>query len=184
MIRSSIYYTSLNKTTKSGHVSSSGIYEVQKYYRINKLKKSIFQGLTAHYLRDVRFYTYHHRSESQQAVHAAAVLLFGVRENTVVMETKQCVPFVLLTYVWLLAILKASPQTQNNAFSVSLLYIRLWQQHDTPFGLHVKGQIFLCDFNQIWSFSVDFHNVPSIKFHRKPSGRLQQRRSCEQMENE
>jgi hypothetical protein len=45
MIRSSMYYTFLNKATKSGHVSSSGINVVQKYYSINKLK-SIFQGLT------------------------------------------------------------------------------------------------------------------------------------------
>jgi hypothetical protein len=32
-------------------------------------------------------------------------------------------------------------------------------------GLHVKCQIFLLDFNQIWPLLMDFHESPNIEFY-------------------
>jgi hypothetical protein len=35
----------------------------------------------------------------------------------------------------------------------------------TYMGLHVEGMIFFLDFNQIWKFLTDFHEVPNVICH-------------------
>jgi hypothetical protein len=49
-------------------------------------------------------------------------------------------------------ILKALPWKHNNAFSVLLCYIYLFQQYETRLELCVKCSILLSDFNQTWIF--------------------------------
>jgi hypothetical protein len=64
------------------------------------------------------------------------------------MERKQCVPFVLLMYIY------------------------CCQQCETRLGLRVKCPIFLYDFNQIWIFQDVFVNVPNTRFHENPGAAL------------
>ena len=114
MIRSSIYYTFLNKTTKSGHVSSSGIHGVQKYYRINKLKKYI-PGTNSSLL--VRCDVLYLPPSKWKLVNISC------RCSTYVWRSRKhcghgnetmrslCIDYVL----WLLTILKASPKTASGS---------------------------------------------------------------------
>ena len=46
----------------------------------------------------------------------------------------------------------------------------LLPHNNTYGGPHLKCPIFLQDFNKIWSFSTDFHEVLSIKSRTNPSG--------------
>jgi hypothetical protein len=174
MTRSSTHYTFLNKTTKSGLVSWSGIHGVQKYYRMNKLKKYI-PGTNCSLFAYVRSFTYHHRRESQWTFHAAAVLLAFAKT---LLSRKRNNAFPLYCLRTVVVNNTESFATNKQQYVLRIVALRTRMSLPTIWNtlrFLCKVTDFLSDFNQIWSFSVDFHNVSSIKFHRKPSGRWQSR---------
>jgi hypothetical protein len=122
MIRSSIYYTFLNETTKSGHFSSSGIHGVQKYYKINKLKKYI-PGINCSLL--VRCEVLYLPPSKWKLVNISCCCsTYDWRSRKHCGHGNETMRSLCIVYVLLLlTILKASPKTYNNALTFTGLCI-------------------------------------------------------------
>lgn len=100
------------------------------------------------------------------------VILCHVHIITVTVETKQCIPFLLLIHT-------CHCQEHNKYFKychentiMHYTYFcttRCCQQHKMQLGLHVKCAIFLSSFNQIWISQQIFLKATNTKFHRNPS---------------